>query len=174
MILVSDDSRLERWLIRCKNSIEKVKKTLDLYYTLKTKVPEIMTGWDTKGDWFKSISSVLWVSISYAVLYFWIVSYKCLEYQAIFCVEYMVCASWWVEITKFHIYKDIHHINSSRISSTQAHAVHSETLIGTQIIQLITSVYHTFLSQFNAVSFHIFCIERVIKTLKNISDCLLT
>ena len=59
MILVSDDSRLERWLIRCKNSIEKVKETLDLYYTLKTIVPEIMTGWDTKGDWFKSISSVL-------------------------------------------------------------------------------------------------------------------
>ena len=59
MISVSDDSRLERWLIRCKNSIEKVKKTLDLYYTLRTNVPDIMTGWDTKGDWFESIASVL-------------------------------------------------------------------------------------------------------------------
>ena len=59
MILVSDDGRLERWLIRCKNSTEKVKKTLDLYYTLKTNVPDIMTGWDTKGDWFESISNVL-------------------------------------------------------------------------------------------------------------------
>jgi len=51
---VSDDGRLERWLIRCKNSTEKVKKTLDLYYTLRTNVPEIMTDWDTKGDWIKS------------------------------------------------------------------------------------------------------------------------
>ena len=59
MVLVSDDRRLEHWLLRCKNRLEKVKKTLDLYYTLKTKVPDIMTGWDTKADWFKSISSVL-------------------------------------------------------------------------------------------------------------------
>jgi hypothetical protein len=36
--------------MRCKISIEEVKKTLDPYYTLKTKVPNIMTGWDTKGD----------------------------------------------------------------------------------------------------------------------------
>jgi hypothetical protein len=53
----SDDGRLERWLIRCKNSTEKVKKTLDLYYTLRTNVPDVMTGWDTKGDWCKSASS---------------------------------------------------------------------------------------------------------------------
>ncbi|GFG39221.1 hypothetical protein Cfor_00122, partial [Coptotermes formosanus] len=56
--MVADDGRLERWLIRCKNSIEKVKKSLDLYYTLKTNIPEIMHGWDMKGDWFKSISSI--------------------------------------------------------------------------------------------------------------------
>jgi hypothetical protein len=56
-IQVADDSRLERWLIRCKNSTERVKRTLDLHYTLKTNVPEIMTGWDTHANWFKSISS---------------------------------------------------------------------------------------------------------------------
>ena len=55
MIRVSDDGRLERWLIRCKNSTEKVKHTLDMYYALKTNVPDVMTGWDTEGDWFKSI-----------------------------------------------------------------------------------------------------------------------
>jgi hypothetical protein len=42
-----------------KNSTEKVKGTLDLYYTLKTSVPEIVTGMDTKGDWFKSLRSML-------------------------------------------------------------------------------------------------------------------
>jgi len=57
VIHVSDDGRLERWLIRCKNSTEKVKKTVDMYYTLRTNVPEVMTGWDTKGDWCKSAMS---------------------------------------------------------------------------------------------------------------------
>jgi len=48
-----DDGRLERWLIRCKNSTEKVKMTLDMYYSLKSSVPDLMTGWDTEGDWFR-------------------------------------------------------------------------------------------------------------------------
>ncbi|PNF22547.1 hypothetical protein B7P43_G13678 [Cryptotermes secundus] len=56
---VADDGRLERWLIRCKNSTEKVKRTLDLHYTLKTDVPEIMMGWDTHADWFKSITNIV-------------------------------------------------------------------------------------------------------------------
>jgi len=56
VIKYSDDGRLEHWLIRCKNSTEKVKKPLDLYYTLRKHVPEIMTGWDTKGEWCKSAS----------------------------------------------------------------------------------------------------------------------
>jgi hypothetical protein len=56
VIQIADEGRLERWLIRCKNRIEKVKKTLDLYYTLRTKVPEVMTGWDTKADWFQTAS----------------------------------------------------------------------------------------------------------------------
>jgi len=57
MIQFSDDGRLERWLIRCKNSTEKVKETLDLHYTLRTYVPEVMTGWDTNAEWCKSASS---------------------------------------------------------------------------------------------------------------------
>jgi hypothetical protein len=50
---------LERWLIRCKNSVEMVKKTLDLYYTVKTTIPEIISNWDTNADWFKSIVNVV-------------------------------------------------------------------------------------------------------------------
>ena len=46
-------------MIRCKNSTEKAKTTLELYYTLKTNVPEIMSGWDTKADWFKEVSNVV-------------------------------------------------------------------------------------------------------------------
>jgi len=33
--------------------------SLDLYYTLRTNVPDIMTGWDTEGDWLKEIWNVL-------------------------------------------------------------------------------------------------------------------
>jgi hypothetical protein len=52
-----DDGRLERWLIRCKNSTEKVKKSLDLHYTLRTNVPEVMTGWNMKGEWWNFASN---------------------------------------------------------------------------------------------------------------------
>jgi len=57
VLRVSDDGRMERWLIRCKNNTKKVKKILDLYYTLRKNVPKIMAGWDTKGDWCKSACS---------------------------------------------------------------------------------------------------------------------
>jgi hypothetical protein len=57
-IKISDDGRLERWLIRCKNSTEKVKQTLELHYTLRTNVPDLMTGWDTNADWFKEATNV--------------------------------------------------------------------------------------------------------------------
>jgi len=55
MIKISDDGSLERWLIRCKNSTEKIKKIRTLL-TLRTNVPEVTAGWDTKGDWCKSAS----------------------------------------------------------------------------------------------------------------------
>jgi len=57
--VVTDDSRLERWLIRCKNSLERTKQSIDLYYTLKTMTPELMSGWDTTSSWFKSIVDVM-------------------------------------------------------------------------------------------------------------------
>lgn len=47
-----DDGRLERWLIRCKNNMEKTKQTIDMYYSLKTLVPELMCGRDVTQPWF--------------------------------------------------------------------------------------------------------------------------
>ncbi|KAJ9583063.1 hypothetical protein L9F63_022585 [Diploptera punctata] len=58
----TDNGRLERWLLRCKNSIETTKRTLDMYYALKGLVPEIMYHWDTKSEWF-SIASKLFFEI---------------------------------------------------------------------------------------------------------------
>ncbi|KAJ9582715.1 hypothetical protein L9F63_022939 [Diploptera punctata] len=53
-----DDSRLERWLIRCKNSLEKTKNSIDMYYTLKNEIPEILCNRDPSEPWFKNICNV--------------------------------------------------------------------------------------------------------------------
>ncbi|KAJ4426910.1 hypothetical protein ANN_26709 [Periplaneta americana] len=50
--------RLERWLIRCKNSMERTKQSIDLYYTLKSLSPEMMSDWNTQSKWFKTISKL--------------------------------------------------------------------------------------------------------------------
>ncbi|KAJ9598615.1 hypothetical protein L9F63_010705, partial [Diploptera punctata] len=50
-----DDGRLERWLIRCKNNMEKTKHTLDMYYSLKTRIPELMSNWDLDETWAQEI-----------------------------------------------------------------------------------------------------------------------
>jgi len=56
---VSDDGRLERWLIRSKNSLQRVKTSIDMYYTVKTLIPDLMTGWDTTTKWFHTINEVM-------------------------------------------------------------------------------------------------------------------
>ncbi|KAJ9583065.1 hypothetical protein L9F63_022587 [Diploptera punctata] len=55
------DTRLERFLLNCKNSMENTKSTLDLYYTLKALTPDYMTGWDTNQDWFHKLYSISYI-----------------------------------------------------------------------------------------------------------------
>ncbi|KAJ4426908.1 hypothetical protein ANN_26707 [Periplaneta americana] len=52
------EARLERWLIRCKNSMDRTKQAIDLYYTLKSLSPEMMSDWNTQSKWFKTISKL--------------------------------------------------------------------------------------------------------------------
>ncbi|XP_069699156.1 uncharacterized protein [Periplaneta americana] len=47
------DARLERWLIRCKNSMERTKQSIDLYYTLKSLSPDLMCDWDPRSKWYQ-------------------------------------------------------------------------------------------------------------------------
>ncbi|XP_069698920.1 alpha-tocopherol transfer protein-like [Periplaneta americana] len=49
-----DDARLERWIIRCKNSLERTKHSLDMYYSLKTVLPDMLMNRDPHADWFKT------------------------------------------------------------------------------------------------------------------------
>lgn len=56
-----DEDRLEGLLIRCKNSLEKTKQSLDMYYTMRTIAPELLTNWNTNAEWFKSITKLIYV-----------------------------------------------------------------------------------------------------------------
>ncbi|XP_069699131.1 alpha-tocopherol transfer protein-like [Periplaneta americana] len=49
------DARLERWLIRCKNSMERTKQSIDLYYTLKSLSPDVMCDWNPRSKWYKDV-----------------------------------------------------------------------------------------------------------------------
>ncbi|XP_069699150.1 alpha-tocopherol transfer protein-like [Periplaneta americana] len=52
------EARLERWLIRCKNSMERTKQSVDMYYTLKSLSPEMMSDWNLQSKWFKTVSKL--------------------------------------------------------------------------------------------------------------------
>ncbi|KAJ4426921.1 hypothetical protein ANN_26720 [Periplaneta americana] len=54
------EARLERWLIRCKNSMERTKQSIDMYYTLKSFSPEMMSDYNIQSKWFKTISKLGW------------------------------------------------------------------------------------------------------------------
>ncbi|XP_069699138.1 alpha-tocopherol transfer protein-like isoform X2 [Periplaneta americana] len=47
------DARLERWLIRCKNSMERTKQSIDFYYTLKSLSPDMMCNWNPRSKWYQ-------------------------------------------------------------------------------------------------------------------------
>ncbi|XP_069699129.1 alpha-tocopherol transfer protein-like [Periplaneta americana] len=47
------EARLERWLIRCKNSMERTKQSIDLYYTLKSLSLDIMCDWNPRSKWYQ-------------------------------------------------------------------------------------------------------------------------
>jgi hypothetical protein len=49
---------METLFIRCKASIEKCKQTIDMYYTLRTAIPEIFCNRDPYEPWFKQVTSL--------------------------------------------------------------------------------------------------------------------
>lgn len=56
-----EDSRLERWIIRCKNRLERTKTSVDTYYSLKTAMPDIMLERDPSSQWFQKVVNVAFV-----------------------------------------------------------------------------------------------------------------
>lgn len=53
-----DEGRLERRYIWCKASLERTKSSLDMYYTLRAAVPDILSNRDPFSAWFKQITSL--------------------------------------------------------------------------------------------------------------------
>ncbi|PSN57147.1 hypothetical protein C0J52_01309 [Blattella germanica] len=53
-----DDGQLERLFLRCKQSVERSKVTLDMYYTLRTALPEVFSNRDPDSQWFKLVTSL--------------------------------------------------------------------------------------------------------------------
>jgi hypothetical protein len=49
---------MERWIIRCKNGLERTKTSVDMYYTLKTATPDIMLERDPSSQWFQNVVNV--------------------------------------------------------------------------------------------------------------------
>ncbi|PSN57107.1 hypothetical protein C0J52_01295 [Blattella germanica] len=53
-----DEGRIERRYIWCKASLERTKSSLDMYYTLRGAVPEILSNRDPSLPWFKQITDL--------------------------------------------------------------------------------------------------------------------
>jgi hypothetical protein len=56
--MFAEETRIENLFIRCKGSIEKCKQTIDMYYTLRSVLPEIFCNRDPYEPWFKQVTSL--------------------------------------------------------------------------------------------------------------------
>lgn len=55
----SDNDILERMYINCKCSIERTKTALDMYFSLKTKLPEVMSARDPLGSDIQKVMDIV-------------------------------------------------------------------------------------------------------------------
>jgi hypothetical protein len=58
LLIFPDETRIETLFVRCKGSIEKSKQTIDMYYTVRSVLPEIFCSRDPYERWFKHITSI--------------------------------------------------------------------------------------------------------------------
>ncbi|XP_069698959.1 alpha-tocopherol transfer protein-like [Periplaneta americana] len=53
-----DEARVESLFLRCKASVERCKEVIDMYYTVRSAIPEIFCNRDPEESWFQLASSV--------------------------------------------------------------------------------------------------------------------
>jgi len=57
--VLTEDDRMERWIVDTHNSLERTKSCLEMYFTLKNVVPEFLTDRDPAATWFQNATSTL-------------------------------------------------------------------------------------------------------------------
>lgn len=58
---INDDRRLERVILQCKGRMEIAKSVLDMYFTLRAKIPEVLSNRDPYAPWFKDVTDSMLV-----------------------------------------------------------------------------------------------------------------
>ncbi|PNF22552.1 hypothetical protein B7P43_G13681 [Cryptotermes secundus] len=53
---INDDLRLERVVLQCKGRMEIAKSVIDMYFTLRGKIPEVLSNRDPFAPWFKDLT----------------------------------------------------------------------------------------------------------------------
>ena len=56
---VSDLHRLELLFLHCKGSQKNMKESLDVYYSMKNKLKDILADRDTDGQWYHDVKDIL-------------------------------------------------------------------------------------------------------------------
>ena len=56
---VSDEEYLKRLFLQCKGRMEIAKSVLDMYFTVRGKIPEVMSNRDPCQPWFRTISDIV-------------------------------------------------------------------------------------------------------------------
>jgi len=55
-MLFTDEERLKRIFILCKGRMEIAKSVLDMYFTVRTHIPEFLGNRDPFAQWFKDLT----------------------------------------------------------------------------------------------------------------------
>jgi len=56
--MLTEDDRMERWIVDSHNSLERTKSCLEMYFTLKNVIPEFLTERDPAAPWFQNATSI--------------------------------------------------------------------------------------------------------------------
>ena len=56
--MLTEDDRMERWIVDTHNSLERTKSCLEMYFSLKNIIPEFLTHRDPAAPWFRKATDL--------------------------------------------------------------------------------------------------------------------
>ena len=57
--MLTEDDRMERWIVDTHNSLERTKSCLEMYFSLKNVIPEFLMHRDPAEPWFQKATNLL-------------------------------------------------------------------------------------------------------------------